>query len=179
MAALCPGCKASREGGGFCQNASQERRASARPGQTRGRKIATSFWGLAWCDHLECFSDFENRLPRGRTYIRNGSVLDLQIGRGTVKAIVSGSEIYKVNVKIKTLPAAAWKEIKHDCSQSIDFADRPAARPPRRRDHEAAHPPRQGAVSRTQGNHDELLLPRRRPTLQAFGCGALRRRHPP
>ena len=98
--------------------AKKEGRASRRSNPRA--QIATSFWGLAWCDHLECFSDFENRLPRGRTYIRNGSVLDLQIGRGTVKAIVSGSEIYKVNVKIKTLPAAAWNEIKQDCSQSID-----------------------------------------------------------
>ena len=51
----------------------------ADPVEIRGRAIATTFWGQAWCKHLESFSDFENRLPRGRTYVRNGSVVDLQI----------------------------------------------------------------------------------------------------
>ena len=84
-----------------------------------GRKIATSFWGQAWCDNLERYSDFANRLPRGRTYARNGSVIDLQIERGRVKAIVSGSEIYRVTIDIRTLAAKHWKCIKQDCSQSI------------------------------------------------------------
>ena len=57
-----------------------------------GRTIARTFWGKAWCDNLERYSDFANRLPRGRTYVRNGSVLDLQIAPGEVKALVSGSE---------------------------------------------------------------------------------------
>src|SRR5258705_323347 len=62
----------------------------------RGRKIAGSFWGKAWCDNLERYGDYQNRLPRGRTYIRNGSVIDLRIGPGTVDALVSGSEVYTV-----------------------------------------------------------------------------------
>lgn len=44
------------------------------PVRIEGRTIAKTFWGEAWCDHLESFSDYENRLPRGRTYVRNGSV---------------------------------------------------------------------------------------------------------
>jgi uncharacterized Zn finger protein len=90
------------------------------PAKPEGRAIARSFWGQAWCDNLESYSDFENRLPRGRTYVRNGSVIDLQIERGRVKAIVSGSEIYRVTIAIRTLAKAAWKCIKQDCSQSID-----------------------------------------------------------
>ncbi|MEX2119871.1 MAG: hypothetical protein WD847_09780 [Pirellulales bacterium] len=90
------------------------------PIQCEGRKIAKSFWGLAWCDNLEQYSDFENRLPRGRAYARNGSIIDLDIGPGTVKAIVSGSEIYRVTVTIKTLAKACWSAIKQDCSRSID-----------------------------------------------------------
>jgi uncharacterized Zn finger protein len=90
------------------------------PVKLDGRKIATSFWGQAWCDNLERYSDFANRLPRGRTYVRNGSVIDLQIERGKVKSIVSGSEIYRVTITISTLAHASWKRIKRDCSQSID-----------------------------------------------------------
>src|SRR5664279_1153825 len=62
--------------------------------------IAKTFWGKAWCDNLERYSDYANRLPRGRTYVRNGSVIDLQIAPGAVHALVSGSEIYKVAVKV-------------------------------------------------------------------------------
>src|SRR5262249_9902859 len=78
------------------------------PGVIEGRNIANTFWGQAWCDNLESYSDFENRLPRGRTYVRNGSVVDLQIAPGKVTALVSGSEIYKVAVNITPLPANQW-----------------------------------------------------------------------
>jgi uncharacterized Zn finger protein len=85
-----------------------------------GRKIARTFWGEAWCDSLENHSDFQDRLPRGRTYVRNGSVIDLDIARGSVEALVSGSEIYTVRVEITTLKPAHWKQLKGDCSASID-----------------------------------------------------------
>src|SRR6185312_7941212 len=83
----------------------------ALPVKIEGRVIAKTFWGKAWCDNLEAYSDFENRLPRGRTYVRNGSVIDLQIHRGKVKALVSGSEIYEVAVQIAPLSQARWKRL--------------------------------------------------------------------
>ena len=84
-----------------------------------GRKIARSFWGKAWCDNLERYSDFANRLPRGRTYVNNGSVIDLQIERGKVEALVSGSEIYKVKIDIAVAAPARWKAICADCAGSV------------------------------------------------------------
>ena len=84
-----------------------------------GKKIAQSFWGKAWCDNLERYSDFENRLPRGRTYVRNGSVVDLQIARGTLRALVSGSEIYEVAIDITPTTPKRWKAICKDCAGSI------------------------------------------------------------
>jgi len=84
-----------------------------------GRKIATSFWGKAWCDNLERYSDYENRLPRGRTYVNNGSVVDLQISRGQVEALVSGSEIYKIKIDIAVAAPARWKAICSDCAGSV------------------------------------------------------------
>ena len=60
------------------------------PVVVEGRAIVKTFWGKAWCENLERYSDFENRLPRGRTYVRNGSVIDLQIAPGEIKALVSG-----------------------------------------------------------------------------------------
>jgi uncharacterized Zn finger protein len=98
--------------------AKREKRVLA-PVKPEGRAIAKSFWGQAWCDNLESYSDFANRLPRGRTYVRNGSVIDLRIERGAVKALVSGSEVYRVTIAIRTLAKPAWKGIKQDCSRTI------------------------------------------------------------
>lgn len=89
------------------------------PVEIQGRKIAKSFWGEAWCDHLEKFSDFENRLPRGRTYVRNGSVCHLEIAEGAIGAMVSGSELYNVEIEIKKLPAKKWREVKARCAGQI------------------------------------------------------------
>src|SRR6266545_2856037 len=79
------------------------------PISIEGRTIARTFWGKAWCDNLERYSDHENRLPRGRTYVRNGSVLDLKIGPAEVAALVSGSALYRVAVKVRPVPKARWK----------------------------------------------------------------------
>ena len=84
-----------------------------------GRTIARTFWGTAWCENLERYSDFENRLPRGRTYVRNGSVVDLQIERGQVRAMVCGSELYTVRIDIDTIPKARWEAICRDCLGSV------------------------------------------------------------
>ena len=85
-----------------------------------GRTIARTFWGKAWCDNLERYSDFSNRLPRGRTYVRNGSVIDLQIAPGEIQAMVSGSAIYKVKVKVAPVAKARWQSICTDCAGAID-----------------------------------------------------------
>jgi len=89
------------------------------PVEIEGRTIARSFWGKGWCDHLESFSDFENRLPRGRTYVRNGSVCHLAIHPGRIEAIVSGSELYNISINIKKLKPAIWKSVKKQCSGRI------------------------------------------------------------
>ena len=91
----------------------------ATPVSIGGRTIAKSFWGKAWCDHLEAYSDFANRLPRGRTYVRNGSVIDLQIAPGKVSALVSGSDIYKVAIGFEPLAKNRWTEIKRQCAGQI------------------------------------------------------------
>src|SRR3954465_14778856 len=86
----------------------------------QGRTIVTTFWGKAWCENLERYSDYENRLPRGRTYVRNGSVLDLRIAKGEVAAMVAGSELYKIKIAIAPLARARWKSICRDCAGTVD-----------------------------------------------------------
>lgn len=89
------------------------------PVAVQGRKIARSFWGEAWCGHLEKFSDYSNRLPRGRTYVRNGSVCHLAMSKGKVEAIVSGSELYKVNIAITPLSKEKWDKVRRLCAGQI------------------------------------------------------------
>jgi len=82
--------------------------------------IAKTFWGKSWCDNLERYSDYANRLPRGRAYVRNGSVIDLKIKEGEVQAQIMGSSLYKVAVKITEVPKKRWQSISADCAGSID-----------------------------------------------------------
>jgi len=108
------------------QQAAREIKKRLKKGQVsapvviEGRKIATTFWGTAWCDNLERYSDYANRLPRGRSYARNGSVIDLQIAPGVVTSLVSGSALYDVRVTVVKVPVARWKAVCADCSGAID-----------------------------------------------------------
>ena len=111
-----------------------ERRAKAEKAAAKAKKggaalapiapyrgaIAKTFWGKAWGDNLERYSDYANRLPRGRTYVRNGSVIDLRITAGEVRAQVMGSSLYTVAVSVTTVPEKQWQAICTDCSGSID-----------------------------------------------------------
>ncbi len=89
------------------------------PVTIQGRTITSTFWGMSWCKNLEAYSDFSNRLPRGRTYVRNGSVVDLQIGPGLVTALVSGSSMYEVKIKIAPTDTGCWKGICTRCAGKI------------------------------------------------------------
>ncbi len=82
------------------------------PVRIERRTITSTFWGNAWCTNLESYSDFANRLPRGRTYVRNGSVVHLTIDKGRIEAVVSGSELYEVRIDIAALPKPAWQALK-------------------------------------------------------------------
>jgi len=93
-----------------------------RPVELAGHAIATTFWGKAWCANLERYSDYGNRLPRGRSYVRNGSVVDLQIQPGVVTAMVSGSHIYTVTVKIRPFEPARWQKLCGECAGRIESA---------------------------------------------------------
>jgi uncharacterized Zn finger protein len=93
---------------------------SVTPVTIEGRTIAKSFWGQSWCSNLERYSDYENRLARGRTYLRSGLVVDLQIKKGEIAAMVAGSSLYKVKIAITPVPAVRWKAICRDCGGTID-----------------------------------------------------------
>lgn len=92
---------------------------AVQPVQVEGRVIAKSFWGAGWCEHLESFSDYENRLPRGKTYVRNGSVCHLEIQSGRISALVIGSRLYKIEIAIAPLPPKKWKALQKKCQGEV------------------------------------------------------------
>ncbi len=89
------------------------------PVRIEGRTIAKTFWGRAWCDNLEAYSDYDNRLPRGRAYVRNGAVIDLRIEPGKVLAQVMGSSLYQVEIAIDTVSESHWRALVQACAGSI------------------------------------------------------------
>jgi uncharacterized Zn finger protein len=99
-----------------------KRGGAMQPVRIEGRKIAKTVWGEAWCQHLETADGFASRVERGRTYVRNGSVIDLKIAKGAVDATVVGSEVYTQKIAVKALPAAAWAAVKSACAGRIASA---------------------------------------------------------
>ncbi len=86
-----------------------------------GNKIAKTWWGVAWNKNLESYADYDYRLERGRSYVRNGFVLDLRIEPGSIAAVVAGSERepYRVQIRIESLVRAKWERITALCGRSI------------------------------------------------------------
>jgi uncharacterized Zn finger protein len=110
--------RAAREAKRLAQQHAKDGRIP-QPVLIEGRTIARSFWGKAWCENLEAYRDYEYRLPRGRTYVRNGAVLDLAITPGRIHAVVSGSTLYQVDISIQALPQARWTALKRECAGQI------------------------------------------------------------
>lgn len=100
----------------------KKRGAPLSPIELEGRTIAKTFWGKAWCDNVESYQDFAYRLDRGRSYVRSGAVIDLQIQRGKVSALVTGSgrSPYEISIEIAPLEKKRWEAIKKACTNKID-----------------------------------------------------------
>ncbi|MCR5789966.1 MAG: hypothetical protein K6G83_08760 [Lachnospiraceae bacterium] len=95
------------------------------PVTVTGRKIAKSWWGMAWCENLERYADYESRLERGKRYLRSGTVVDLQIDKGHVQAKVQGrrKSPYKVDIRISPVNEEKCEDIIAACGKRIDSLD--------------------------------------------------------
>lgn len=86
-------------------------------------QFGTTWWGKQWIDALTHL-DYENRLPRGRTYYNTGRIDDMQFNPAKlrVEAIAHGSAYspYEVAIDLKPLPS-------EDVTRLVDaVAERPA-----------------------------------------------------
>ena len=103
----------------------KKKNPNVRPVVIAGNKVANTWWGIAWNKNLESYADYDNRIGRGRAYVRNGFVLDLQIDSETVTAVVAGSgrTPYNVKISISALPERKWRRITEICGRSIAGID--------------------------------------------------------
>ncbi len=101
----------------------QKKMPGIRPVVIEGKSLARNWWGKSWNKNLERYADYSNRIGRGRSYVRHGAVLDLQIKTGRITALVQGSaaQPYKVVIKIEAVKPAAWQAIKRRCGGQLKF----------------------------------------------------------
>jgi len=99
-----------------------KKRPDMKPVALKGSALAHTWWGKAWNRNLEQYADYSNRIGRGRSYVRHGAVLDLQIEQGEVIALVQGSgrNPYSVSVKIRTLKKETWQRMKTACEGTLE-----------------------------------------------------------
>ena len=90
-----------------------------------GRTISSSWWGKAWCDNIDIYADFDNRLPRGRNYVRSGCVVDLKIEYGVIRALVVGSrpKPYRVQIDIKPFSDNEVKAFEDKCRNNFESVE--------------------------------------------------------
>lgn len=100
----------------------KRRYAPAAAVHTSRTKIGETVWGRAWCVNLERYSDFENRLPRGRTYLRRGAVWHLEITPGRVEAKVFGTSLYEQTIEIDPLDEARIADLSRACGADVSAA---------------------------------------------------------
>jgi uncharacterized Zn finger protein len=102
----------------------EDRRPAARP-RRRRRGFGLTWWGEAWVTALEQRARLDpNRLPRGRSYARGGTVGELAIGPGEVRAAVQGSRArpYQVRVRVRVLDAGEWDRVLDAIAAQIGHA---------------------------------------------------------
>ena len=100
----------------------RKKNPNIRPVVIEGRSIVRTWWGKSWNQNLERYADYSNRIGRGRSYVRHGAVLDLQIKPGKIHALVQGSQArpYEVVVSIKALNKSNWKDVRKAAEGQLD-----------------------------------------------------------
>lgn len=89
------------------------------PIEIAGQTIARSFWGRRWCARLDSLSDGGDRLPRGRLLVRSGAVCHLDVRTGVVEAMVAGSALFHVEVRIPAIEGSVREALAEACAGRV------------------------------------------------------------
>jgi uncharacterized Zn finger protein len=102
-----------------------EKKQGLRPVVIEGSVIARTWWGTAWNKNLESYAEYSNRIGGGRSDVRSGAVLDLQVSAGAVKALVQGSRAkpYAITITIKKLNKNTWNLVTSACEGKLESLD--------------------------------------------------------
>ena len=103
-------------------NTAKKKGQELHPVSVSGRSITQTWWGNAWCRNLERYADYASRIGRGRSYVRSGAVVDLQIQKGIISASVQGSRRtpYQVRIEISPLEETRRTYILSRCARKIE-----------------------------------------------------------
>ncbi|WP_430231829.1 SNF2-related protein [Nitrosomonas communis] len=76
------------------------------------RGYGQTWWGAQWLNSLSQI-DYDNRLPRGRSYANKGAVAKIEIQHGNIYARVKGSRPrpYDVTIKVPPMPSQQTKAL--------------------------------------------------------------------
>jgi uncharacterized Zn finger protein len=115
-------CKAEKQAKAAKKLEQLKKKRDVKPVILQGSAIARTWWGKSWNRNLERYADYSNRIGRGRSYVRHGAVLDLQINPGEVRALVQGSRSrpYEIVITIKKLNKNLWHTISAECGGKLD-----------------------------------------------------------
>lgn len=83
------------------------------------RKLAEHFWGSAWMRHLALCEAGGLCLSPGRTLLRHGCVLDLEIAPCSIRALVSAQELYEVALTLEPLDEEKRLALRTACAGNV------------------------------------------------------------
>ncbi|HAI86385.1 MAG TPA: hypothetical protein DCL63_05270, partial [Firmicutes bacterium] len=88
-------------------------------------ELAETRWAKRWTAALDSLG-WSSRLQRGRTYARQGNVLEVKVRPGRIDARVQGSRSrpYRVTINIEPLSDADWDKAALAMAEHASFAAR-------------------------------------------------------
>ena len=97
-------------------------RGRATKGRPRRVRQAESWWARRWVEVLESFQ-VGRRLGRGRSYARQGQVVEIELGKGFVTALVQGSRDapYLVRMRLSMLSSIDWKKVTRSIAEDPEL----------------------------------------------------------
>ncbi len=89
------------------------------PVKASGRNLAKKFWGKAWMRSLAELELYYNTLSQGRTRLRSGCVLDVQVSPGQIEALVMGEYLYEIRIEAAPPEAEQVADLRERCAGQI------------------------------------------------------------
>src|SRR4030095_5890708 len=124
-AVQCGAGRAGQSAEAVVRTTPREDRRPAAGSRRRRRGFGLTWWGEAWVTaRAQGARRAPTRLPRARSYARGGTVGELTIAPGEVRAAVQGRRArpYQVRVRVRVLEAREWDRVLDAIAAQIGHA---------------------------------------------------------